>query len=148
MRVVIQRVKRAHVTVDGKIIGSINQGYVLLVGFCVNDTEHDIDKCAQKIINLRIMGDNEGHMNKSIVDVNGEILVVSQFTLCANLSGRRPDFLQAMKYKDAEKLYHCFIQKLKENSIMVQQGIFGAMMDVEFVNNGPVTIIFDSKQNN
>lgn len=146
MRVVIQRVKQANVTVDQEIVGQIQQGLVLLVGFTYDDTEEDVEYSAKKIPNLRVFEDEQGKMNLSLVDVGGQILSVSQFTLYGDMrKGRRPNFMAAAKPEQANRLYEYFNQLLREQDIVVETGIFGAMMDVELVNDGPVTLIFDSK---
>lgn len=148
MRVVLQRVSSAHVSICGKIIGQIQKGYVLLLGVKDGDSEKEVDLLVQKIIHLRVMSDDAEKMNKSILDVNGEVLVVSQFTLYADLSsGRRPSFMQAAKPEDAKKLYQYFINKLKISGIQkVQTGEFGANMEVQIINDGPVTIVLDSDE--
>lgn len=144
MRALIQRVKKSSVTVGNNKISQIGHGYVILLGIYKNDTDKDIDKLIGKILHLRIMDDGRGVMNKSILETNGEILVVSQFTLCADTKkGRRPSYINAMNPQEAEKLYMYFIQKLKNEGISVKTGTFGALMEVEILNDGPVTIILD-----
>lgn len=144
MRVLVQRSKNSSVTIDNKINGSINCGYVLLVGFTNNDNENTIDKVIKKILNLRIFEDETGKMNKNIIDVNGSILSISQFTLYADLKGgNRPSFTNALSFNEASKLYDYFNNKLKEN-IKVETGIFGSDMKVSILNDGPVTIMIDS----
>ncbi len=146
MRVVIQRVKHARVTVDHEVVGEIQQGFVLLVGITHDDTEEDAEYCATKIPNLRVFEDEEGKMNLSLRDVGGEILSMSQFTLYGDMrKGRRPNFMAAAKPEQANRLYEYFNSLLREQNIVVETGIFGAMMDVELVNAGPVTLILDSK---
>lgn len=146
MRVVIQRVKHARVTVDHEVVGEIQQGFVLLVGITHDDTEVDAEYCATKIPNLRVFEDEEGKMNLSLRDVGGEILSISQFTLYGDMrKGRRPNFMAAAKPEQANRLYEYFNSLLREQNIVVETGIFGAMMDVELVNAGPVTLILDSK---
>lgn len=146
MKVVVQRSKNSQVTIDGKLNGKIESGYVLLVGFTDGDNIDIIDKMINKIINLRIFEDGNGKMNKSIIDVNGSILSISQFTLYANCKeGRRPSFVNAMNADDASKLYDIFNSRLKE-FVKVETGIFGADMKVEIYNDGPVTIILDSEE--
>ena len=146
MRVVIQRVKEARVTVDKKVVGQIQHGFVLLVGFAHDDTEDDVEYAAQKIPNLRVFEDDEGKMNLSLFDVGGEILSVSQFTLYGDMrKGRRPNFMAAAKPEQANRLYEYFNQLLRDQGLIVETGMFGAMMEVELVNDGPVTLIFDSK---
>ena len=149
MRVVLQRSKEASVCVNNEVIGKIDYGLVLLVGFCHNDTEKEIDYMVDKIINLRIFDDDNGVMNKSIKDIEGSILSISQFTLYANTnSGRRPSYVEAMKADKAIKLYELFNNKLKDANIEVETGEFGAEMMVNLVNDGPVTIIIERGENN
>ena len=146
MRVVVQRSKQSKVTIDGKVNGSIDNGYVLLVGFTSGDNEAIIDKMINKIVNLRIFEDEQGKMNLSILDVNGSILSISQFTLYANCKeGRRPSFTDALNPTEATKLYDIFNKKLREY-VIVETGIFGADMKVEIYNDGPVTIVLDSDE--
>ena len=144
MRVVVQRSKNSKVTIDGKVNGSIDHGYVLLVGFTDGDNEEIIDKMIDKIIHLRIFEDENEKMNLSILDTGGSILSISQFTLYANCKeGRRPSFTEALNPSEATKLYDLFNKKLSEY-IHVETGIFGADMKVEIYNDGPVTIVLDS----
>lgn len=146
MRALIQRVSKGSVIIDGKIYSSIHHGFVILLGIFKTDSEEDINVLVPKIVNLRIMSDERGKMNKSIVDINGEILVVSQFTLCADSTkGRRPSFIYAMEPILAEKLYNTFVEKLQISKLTIKTGKFGAMMEVEIINDGPVTILLDSK---
>ena len=146
MRVVLQRSKNSKVTIDNKVNGSIDYGYVLLVGFTNGDNEEIIDKMINKIINLRVFEDDNGKMNLSIMDTKGSILSISQFTLYANTKeGRRPSFTDAMKPDEASKLYDLFNEKLSEH-LLVETGIFGADMKVEIYNDGPVTIMLDSDE--
>lgn len=146
MRVVLQRVKEASVTIDGKIYSSINKGYLLLVGFTHNDDLNLVTKIAKKINNLRIFSDENDKMNLSLKNVGGEILSVSQFTLYADTnSGNRPSFTKSMAFNEAKKLYEQFNEILKSYNIEVKTGVFGAMMDVKLVNDGPVTIIYDEE---
>jgi D-tyrosyl-tRNA(Tyr) deacylase len=145
MRVVVQRSKAAHVSVDGEIIGQISRGLVLLVGITHEDTEKDVRYLAEKIINLRIFEDANQRMNLSLKDVGGAILSISQFTLYADCnSGRRPSFIHAAKPDQAEPLYQLFNTVIREQGIEVETGEFGSMMDVVLVNWGPVTLIVDS----
>jgi len=145
MKVVVQRCKYGSVTVDNKLINEVNEGMVLLVGFNVNDNEEDIDYIVRKVVNLRIFDDENRVMNKSIIDVTGEILSISQFTLQAKTKdGNRPSYVNAMKGEDALKLYNLFNQKLNEY-VMTYDGVFGADMLVKIDNDGPITIIIDSK---
>ncbi|WP_027724684.1 D-aminoacyl-tRNA deacylase [Tuberibacillus calidus] len=144
MKVVVQRVKKAKVTVDGQVTGEIGQGLLLLVGIKVGDTEAEADFIADKISGLRIFEDDDQKMNLSVKDVGGEILSVSQFTLYGDVSkGRRPNFMEAAKPHDAERLYTYFNEKLRANGLPVETGVFGAMMAVELINDGPVTIIVE-----
>ena len=145
MKVVIQRCKYGSVTVNNKLINEINQGYVILVGINVNDTVDDIDYLVRKIINLRIFDDENGIMNKNILDINGEILSISQFTLQAKTKdGNRPSYIEAMKGEDAIKIYEIFNKKLNEH-VKTYEGVFGAEMLVKIDNDGPITIIIDSQ---
>lgn len=144
MRVVVQRSKNSKVTIDGKVNGQIDHGYVLLVGFTEGDNEQIIDKMINKIVNLRIFEDEKEKMNLSILDTKGSILSISQFTLYANCTeGRRPSFVEAMNPTEASRLYDVFNEKLRE-FLHVETGIFGADMKVEIYNDGPVTICLDS----
>jgi len=146
MRIVVQRSKEAKVTVDGEITGQIKQGFVLLVGVTHGDKEEDAIYLADKIANLRIFDDHEGKMNLSLLDVGGEILSVSQFTLYGDCrKGRRPNFMEAARPEQAAVLYEAFNQMLRDKGITVETGVFGAMMDVELINDGPVTLIVESK---
>ena len=144
MRVVVQRSLNAKCTVDGNITGQIDKGFMLLVGFTHTDTIDTIDKMVKKILNLRIFEDEFGKMNLNISQVNGSILSISQFTLYADpSSGNRPSFINAMKADLATNMYDIFNRKLRENGMKVQTGIFGAEMKIDFVNDGPVTIILE-----
>ena len=144
MRVVVQRSKESKVTIDGKLKGKIDKGFVLLVGFTEGDNETIIDKMINKIINLRVFEDENEKMNLSLLDVGGSILSISQFTLYANCKeGRRPSFIEALNPTDATKLYDIFNKKISE-FVHTETGIFGADMKVEIYNDGPVTILFDS----
>ncbi len=145
MKVVIQRANDANVKINNKVVGKIDKGYVILVGLKHGDTKDIVDKMCDKIINLRIFEDENQKMNYSIKDVNGKILSVSQFTLYAKLSGRRPSFTDAMKYNEAKELYHYFNDKLRSLNIIVEEGVFGEDMKVSFTNDGPVTIMIDSE---
>lgn len=147
MRVVIQRCKSASCTVDGNITGQINKGFLCLVGFEENDTLNEVSLLVRKTANLRIFEDECGKMNKSLKDVNGDILAISQFTLYADCKhGNRPSFTQAMNYIKANDLYLKYCEGLENNNIRVQKGVFGADMKIELINDGPVTIILDSKE--
>jgi len=144
MKIVLQRVKEANVRVKGKIVGKINKGIALLVGIERGDREEGAKYLANKIVNLRIFPDNEGKMNLSLLDVRGEILAVSQFTLAASLKkGRRPSFENAEEPKKAEELFNFFVNELKSKRVKVETGIFGAMMEVFLINDGPVTYILE-----
>jgi D-tyrosyl-tRNA(Tyr) deacylase len=146
MRVVLQRSGPASVKVDGEVTGSIERGYVLLVGITHDDTVEDAKYIAGKVANLRLWEDGEGKMNHSILEVGGDILSVSQFTLYANTSkGRRPSYIDAARPDQANELWNTFNELLEQEGLEVETGIFGAMMDVNLVNDGPVTIIIDSK---
>ena len=146
MKVVVQRSKKSKVTINNKVNGSINKGYVLLVGFTHGDTTDIVDKMINKILNLRIFEDENDKMNLSIKDIDGSILSISQFTLYADSKkGNRPSFINAMKPDEASKLYDYFNQELSKY-IEVNTGIFGADMKVEIYNDGPVTIIIDSDE--
>jgi D-tyrosyl-tRNA(Tyr) deacylase len=145
MKAVIQRVKEASVQVDGKIVGSIDNGLVILLGVSQEDKEEDADYLAEKIPQLRIFNDSENKMNLSLVDVNGKILAISQFTLYGNTrKGRRPSFIEAAPPDLANDLYEHFIRRTTEQDIVVEKGIFGSMMLVKIFNDGPVTILLDS----
>ena len=146
MRAVIQRVKHANVRVENEIIGKINNGLVVLLGVTHDDTEADINALVQKIIHLRIFEDEENKLNNSLLDIKGKVLSVSQFTLYADVrKGRRPNFMNAAKPEYAESLYELFNEKLRKENVDVETGSFGAMMEVELVNDGPVTIILETK---
>lgn len=147
MRVVIQRSKKASVSIDDKIVGEINKGFVLLIGIEEADTKEDVDYLVRKISKLRIFEDEEGKMNLSLADVQGEILSISQFTLHANTKkGNRPSFIDAARPDKAIPMYETFNQGLKNAGFTVATGQFGADMQVALVNDGPVTILIDSKQ--
>lgn len=146
MKVVVQRSKHSSVSVDNKLINEIDSGLVLLVGIHNDDTEKDIEYIAKKVLNLRIFDDEFGVMNKSIIDTKGSILSISQFTLQADTkNGNRPSYINAMKGEDAITLYELFNSKLKEY-VNTYPGVFGAEMEVNICNDGPVTIIIDSKR--
>ena len=146
MKVVLQRTKQASVTVNQEVTGSISHGYMLLVGITHEDTLKDVDYCARKVAEIRLFEDEEGKMNRSIHEVGGQILSVSQFTLYADTKkGRRPSFVNAARPDIAKPLWDAFNDALRENGLHVETGIFGANMDVALVNDGPVTIIIESK---
>lgn len=145
MKALIQRVSGAKVTVDDTVKGRINKGILIFLGLTHNDSAKDIKFLVDKIVNLRIFGQENKPMDKSVLDINGELLVVSQFTLYGSIKkGRRPDFTQAAKPDSAEKLYEEFVDECKKSGLIVQTGVFGAMMDVELINDGPVTFMIDS----
>ena len=144
MRVIVQRSLQSSVSIEGNIVGSIDKGYVLLVGFTHNDTEEDVDYIINKILNLRVFEDESGKRNLSISDIGGSILSISQFTLYGDTrKGNRPSFIDAMNPSDANKLYELFNSKLSEK-INVSRGVFGADMKVSILNDGPVTIMLES----
>ena len=146
MRAVIQRVKWGRVKVNGNVVGETKKGLVILLGISVDDTEESAKYLAEKCANLRIFNDSEGKMNLSAIDVSGEILSISQFTLYADTrKGRRPSFVGAADPIKGEKLYDKFNQYISDTGLKVKTGVFGAMMEVELLNDGPVTIIVDSK---
>ena len=147
MRLVVQRVTRASVTVDGEVTGKIGKGYMVLVGAEVGDTEADARLCADKLAGLRVFVDDEGKMNRSVLDVGGAILLVSQFTLLGDARhGRRPSFIAAARPEVAEPLLVTMKAMLEEKGLHVETGRFRAHMDVELVNDGPVTILIDSRK--
>ncbi len=146
MIALIQRVSRSSVTIEGEKIAEIGRGMTILLGVLKGDDERDIDKLVAKIPHLRIFTDEEGKMNRSLQDVEGDALVVSQFTLAGSVKkGRRPSFDAAMPSKEAKRLYEAFCDALRQAGVRVRTGRFGAMMEVEIVNDGPVTFIVDSK---
>lgn len=145
MKTVIQRVTNANVKVDNEIVGKIEKGFVVLLGVCDNDTEENVEQMVRKIVNLRVFADDNDKMNLSINDINGEVLVISQFTLYANCTkGNRPSFSDAGKPEHANKLYEYLIKELKEQGIHTEHGIFGANMEVSLTNDGPVTIMLEN----
>ncbi len=145
MRAVVQRVSRASVTVEGEIVGSIDKGFVVLLGVTHDDTEADAAYLAEKILGLRIFEDDAGKMNLALADVGGACLVVSQFTLYGDCrKGRRPSFVAAAGPEQAEALYEVFVERMRDGGICVATGRFRAHMDVELVNDGPVTMLLDS----
>ena len=146
IRVVVQRVKHASVTINGTVNGKINNGFLVLLGIQSTDSEQDVDYLVKKVTNLRIFSDENDKMNLSLKDVNGELLIVSQFTLYANCKeGNRPSFVEAAKPDVAIPLYEYFVSECKKIIPVVETGIFGADMKVDLLNDGPVTIIMDSK---
>lgn len=147
MKFIIQRVQRANVKVDGEIIGSIGRGYMVLVGVSQTDNEAVADKMVDKLIKLRINEDAEGKTNLSLADVDGSLLVISQFTLYANCKkGNRPSFIEAGAPDEANRLYEYILDKCRERCPIVEKGSFGADMKVELVNDGPFTVILDSEE--
>ncbi len=148
MRVVLQRCLEGQVSVSGNVVGKINNGLVLLVGFTEGDSSSIIDYMVDKIINLRIFDDENGVMNKSLLDVGGSILSISQFTLYADTrKGRRPSYVKALNGDKASLLYDEFNNKVKNNNIKIEKGIFGADMKVSLINDGPVTIFLEREDN-
>lgn len=148
MRVVLQRVEKAQVVFD-KTKNNIDKGLMVLLGITNDDTEKDIDYLIKKISSLRIFEDENNKMNYSVQDINGSILLVSNFTLYADTKkGNRPSFTKSMSFEDAKKMYELFITKFKETNIPIKTGEFGADMKISLVNDGPVTIIIDSKEDN
>lgn len=147
MKAVIQRVSEAQVKVDGKIVGNCKNGYMILLGVGNGDTQEDAVLLAKKTAALRIFEDENEKMNKSILDIGGEVLAISQFTLLADVKkGNRPSFINAMEPNEAQRLYKLFCEELRQNGISkVDEGIFGADMKVSLVNDGPVTIIYDTE---
>ncbi len=147
MRVVIQRVKESLVKVDGKITGKIGKGLLVLLGVAESDKPGDADYLAEKIINLRIFEDENSKMNRSLIETGGEMLVVSQFTLLGDCKkGRRPSFVNAAGPEKANELYEYFVKKVRDKGVSVETGLFRAMMDVSLINDGPVTLIIESKK--
>ncbi len=146
MKVLIQRVKKASVTIDNNLYSSINNGILALVGIEKGDTQGEVQKLAKKIVNLRIFPDENDKMNRSIIDIRGEMLIVSQFTLCGDCKkGTRPSFDKSASPEDANKLYEDFIKEVQTYGIRTGTGQFGAMMDVELINDGPVTFMLEVK---
>lgn len=145
MRAVVQKVSRGRVTVDGEVVGAIGQGYVVLLGVAKEDTAEAADYLAEKVAGLRVFEDEEGKMNRSILDAGGEVLAISQFTLYGDVRrGKRPGFDRAARPEQAEPLYERFVARLREHGLQVETGRFRTHMEVELVNDGPVTILVDS----
>lgn len=145
MRAVVQRVSQANVKVDGKIVGEINKGLLVFLGVGKEDDEKDLDYMIDKILGLRIFEDENGKLNLSLMDIQGELLVISQFTLYGNVKkGKRPSFTDAADPDIANKYYELFIEKAREKGVKTEHGIFGADMKVSLINDGPVTILIDS----
>ena len=148
MRAVVQRVTYSSVEVDGVIVGEINKGFNVLLGISKDDTEEDMKYIKDKIINLRVFSDENDKMNLSLLDIKGELLLISQFTLYGDArKGRRPNFMNALGGEEAKKFYDKFIEMMKETGLKVQTGLFGADMKVDIKNDGPVTILLDSSKN-
>lgn len=144
MRLLIQRVSKASVKVEGECVGKINKGFLVFLGITHGDTKDNVDYLVNKLYNLRVFEDENEKMNLSIKDINGEILIVSQFTLYADTShGNRPSFINAAKPYEANELYEYFIEKAKQKGLKIEAGIFGADMKVELLNDGPVTILLE-----
>jgi D-tyrosyl-tRNA(Tyr) deacylase len=148
MRAVVQRVKSSSVTVDNEVVGKIEKGFNVLIGISKDDTIEDLKYIKDKIINLRVFEDENAKMNKSLIEVEGELLLISQFTLYGDCrKGRRPNFMEALGGDEAKKLYDLFVDMCRQENIKVETGIFGADMKVDILNDGPVTLILDSKKN-
>lgn len=144
MKIVVQRVKKADVKVDGEIVGKIDKGFMVLVGVTHTDTKENADYLAKKLCKLRVFEDENEKMNLSLKDVGGKLLLISQFTLYANTAdGNRPSFIEAARPEQANEIYEYFCEKCKEQGIEIQKGIFGAHMEVSLINDGPVTIIIE-----
>ena len=149
MKIVVQRVKHAQVEVEGKVVGKINNGFMVLLGVTHDDTEKEADYLVKKLYKLRVFSDENDKMNLSIKDVKGELLIISQFTLYANCKdGNRPSFIEAAKPDKANELYEYFCKECEKNEIKVEKGIFGADMKVSLLNDGPVTIIIEKEAQN
>lgn len=147
MRAVVQRVLTSSVSVDGVIKGKIKKGFNVLLGICKDDTIEDVKYLKEKIVNLRVFEDESGKLNTSLKEVEGELLIVSQFTLYGDCrKGRRPNFMEALSGEEAEKLYLDFVEECKKEIAIVETGVFGADMAVNIENDGPVTLIIDSKK--
>lgn len=147
MRLVVQKVSQSSVKIEGEIVGAIDKGYMVLVGITNGDDELLVEKMVDKLVNLRIFEDENDKLNLSLLDVGGSVLSISQFTLYANCKkGRRPSFIDAAKPDISSPLYDFFNKKLEEKGINVERGLFGAMMEVSLINDGPVTIILDSNE--
>jgi D-tyrosyl-tRNA(Tyr) deacylase len=147
MKIVLQRVTEASVSVRNEVVGKIGRGICLLVGFEQGDLEEEVKHLAQKIVELRIFPDERGKMNRSLLEVQGEVLAVSQFTLAGSLrKGRRPSFDKAEEPSRAERLFHYFVDQIRKTGLSVETGIFAALMDVQLVNDGPVTFILQDRR--
>lgn len=149
MKMVIQRVSRAEVRVDGEAVGRVGVGLAVLVGLEHGDGEDQLERAARRVATLRIFSDDEGRMNRGLDEVGGAVLAVSQFTLAGSIrKGRRPSFDRALAGEAAEPLFNLFVELLREEGVTVETGIFGALMDVELVNDGPVTLIWEDAHDN
>ncbi len=147
MRIVLQRVGRASVEIDQKIVGRINRGFLALIGFSKQDSDRVLPGMIDKCMNLRVFEDEQGKMNRSLLDIKGELLVVSQFTLYANCKkGRRPSFDNSMPPVEAERLYKLALEQFRQSGVKVESGVFAAKMNISLVNDGPVTIVLDSDE--
>jgi D-tyrosyl-tRNA(Tyr) deacylase len=147
VRAVVQRAKEAAVRVDDEVVGRIGAGLVVLLGVGKDDAERDAEVLADKVLNLRVFPDEAGQMNRSVLDVSGSLLVISQFTLMGDArKGRRPSYIEAAAPDEANRLYEHFVQRLRPSGLEVATGVFRAMMDVALVNQGPVTILLDSRK--
>ncbi|MEA2012501.1 MAG: D-aminoacyl-tRNA deacylase [Verrucomicrobiota bacterium] len=147
MRILIQRVSKSSVIVENNTVGKIGKGFLIFLGVGEGDTQEDVDYLIEKCVNLRVFPNEKGKFHYSLLDVKGEVLVVSQFTLYASTrKGRRPDFSDAADPQISEELYEYFVKKIEKKGILVSTGVFGAKMDVEIHNDGPVTIMIDSEQ--
>ncbi len=147
MKLLIQRVSAASVSVDGHVTGSIRAGFLILAGFRKGDVQTDIKRLSDKCLNLRVFEDDNGKMNRSLIDIRGELLIVSQFTLYANCKkGRRPGFDNSMPPDDAEKYYNLLLEEMAKSGLKVEKGVFGAKMEISLVNDGPVTIMLDGDE--
>ena len=144
MKLVIQRVTRGKVTVNNQIVGQIENGYVILVGFKEEDSNEQVELLTKKMLNMRIMSDDNDKMNRSIIDVHGELLLIPQFTLYADTKKRRPSFSKAAKPEKAENLFRFFVEEVKKGKLKTEIGEFGAKMAVELTNDGPVTIVLEN----
>ena len=147
MRLVVQRVLESSVSVDGKVVGAIGQGFMVLVGVEVGDTDEDLRYCVEKTVGLRIFEDDAGKMNRSILDIGGAVLAISQFTLHGDARhGRRPSFITAARPELAVPMYEAYCQGLRDKGVKVETGVFGADMKVSLINDGPVTLLLDSRR--
>lgn len=147
MRAVVQRVTKGNVEIDGNIVGSIDKGLVVLLGVSEKDTQEDVNYMAEKVLNLRVFDDEEGKMNYSLLDIKGELLVVSQFTLYGDCrKGRRPNYMAAAKPDKADELYNEFVKLCRAQDVKTETGVFQADMKVNIINDGPVTLIVDSEK--